>query len=427
MKNDVSRETLVAFVSEVLGGSEIGDALSSVLSIPSAKHAWGEVATGQNVLPEVQVYVHLLVVVHLLAAGESEACVGAARALEAYVTSLNRFTVVPLAAKMYYYLARAYEAAGDIGGCRGLLLAAVRRAALRAEDDVAAVAINALLRSYLARSQYDQAHKLVMNTTFPASVSSNQVARYHYYMGRIAAVQLKYADAHTFLSEALRKAPQHTGHGFRAAIHKVHTVVYLLRGELPVKATFRSALFASTLEPYLELTKAVRVGDLKAFQAVLETHGSVFETDRVASLIARLRQNVLRTGLRKINLAYSRISLDAIAQKLGLGERADVEFIVAKAIRDGVMDAAVDAESGVVTTNDVPDVYATYAPLDELGTRIAFCLKIHDDAVRAMRYPDDGKKKNPGASAADDEDEISDMDLVEELLEEDDDEPMDEL
>ena len=51
------------------------------------------------------------------------------------------------------------------------------------------------------------------------------------------------------------------------------------------------------------------------------------------NLIVRLRHNVIRAGLRRISLAYSRISLADVATKLGLTNIEDTECIVAKAIR----------------------------------------------------------------------------------------------
>ena len=57
-------------------------------------------------------------------------------------------------------------------------------------------------------------------------------------------------------------------------------------------------------------------------------------------LILRLRHNVIKTGLRAISLSYSRISLADVASKLTLGSREDAEFIVAKAIRDGVIEVS---------------------------------------------------------------------------------------
>ena len=46
--------------------------------------------------------------------------------------------------------------------------------------------------------------------------------------------------------------------------------------------------------------------------------------------VTRLRHNVIKTGVRMINLSYSRISLSDIAQKLLLDSPEDAEFIVAK-------------------------------------------------------------------------------------------------
>jgi hypothetical protein len=37
---------------------------------------------------------------------------------------------------------------------------------------------------------YDQADKLISKTNFPTSAPNSQYARYHYYLGRIKAVQL---------------------------------------------------------------------------------------------------------------------------------------------------------------------------------------------------------------------------------------------
>ena len=44
---------------------------------------------------------------------------------------------------------------------------------------------------------------------------------------------------------------------------------------------------------------------------------------------------MLKAGLRKLSLSYSRISLVDIAERLQLDSASDAEAIVAKAIRDG--------------------------------------------------------------------------------------------
>jgi len=63
-----------------------------------------------------------------------------------------------------------------------------------------------------------------------------------------------------------------------------------------------------------------RPGDLSPSSAcrnAAEEHDAVFRHDRTHNLITRLRHNVIRTGLRRINMAYSRISLADVATRLG--------------------------------------------------------------------------------------------------------------
>ena len=75
---------------------------------------------------------------------------------------------------------------------------------------------------------------------------------------------------------------------------------------------------------------AVRNGDLTQFNQVLEKHMHQFQNDHTYTLIIRLRHNVIKTGIRRISLSYSRISLRDIADKLGLDDTLDAEYIVAK-------------------------------------------------------------------------------------------------
>merc|ERR1712100_722651 len=218
-----------------------------------------------------------------------------------------------------------------------------------------ATVLNLLLRNYLADNLYEQADNLVSNIaeTRDIALSSNQHARFLYYTGRIKAIQLEYTDAGRHLSEALRKAPQTSALGFRKTIQKLLCIVQLLMGEIPEISVFRQAGMKSALAPYFQLTSAVRVGDLVAFQ------------------------EVVKTGLRKINVAYSRISLADICSKLHLESVEDTEFI----------DATIDHENGFLTSKETSDIYSSQEPLEAFHKRINFCLNIHNDAVMAMRFP----------------------------------------
>jgi len=110
-------------------------------------------------------------------------------------------------------------------------------------------------------------------------------------------------------------------------------------------------------------------------------------------LILRLRHNVIKTGLRKINLSYSRISLADISAKLQLENAEDVEFIVAKAIKDGVIDAVINHEKGFIQSRENQDIYSTREPQQAFHKRITFCLHTHNEAVKAMTFPESSQKE----------------------------------
>ena len=57
---------------------------------------------------------------------------------------------------------------------------------------------------------------------------------------------------------------------------------------------------------------------------------------------------MIKTGIRMISLSYSKISLRDICLKLHVDSEEDAEFVVAKAIRDGVIDATIDHEKGIM-------------------------------------------------------------------------------
>lgn len=69
-------------------------------------------------------------------------------------------------------------------------------------------------------------------------------------------------------------------------------------------------------------------------------------------------------------MSYSRISLADIKSKLGLESNSDTEYIVAKAIRDGVITATVEHSLQEVKTKEVVDVYSSNDPQNVYHKRI---------------------------------------------------------
>lgn len=340
-------------------------------------------------------------------------------------------------AKTIYFLARTVELTSGTAGLaaeRASLLSLHLTASLRHDSETTATLINLLLRSYIVEgSLYDQADKLVARAPFPRAQAGNaNIARYEYWVGRIRAVQLNYTEAHQHLQQAIRRGPQplepssgpaiaalaatdekasvnqstivkeqearqeqataaqekrQAAAGFLQTAYKFLVVVELLMGDIPERSIFRKDVLKKALAPYLEIVQAVRVGDLQSFQTCLTNHGALFQRDATLSLIVRLRHNVIKTGIRMISLSYSRISLLDITKKLGLESEEDAEYIVAKAIRDGVIQARINHEKGWILSEERKDVYSSEEPRKMFESRIEWCLGLRNDSVKAMRYP----------------------------------------
>merc|ERR1712048_890927 len=131
--------------------------------------------------------------------------------------------------------------------------------------------------------------------------------------------------------------------------------------------------------------------------------------------------NVIKTAIRRISLAYSRISLADVAAKLNLESPKDAEYIIAKAIRDGVIEAVLDHENGWMQSKENSDIYCTREPQLAFHERIEFCLDLHNSSVKAMRFPP--KSYNQNLESAEDrrEREAQDLELAKEMAEEEDD------
>jgi len=75
---------------------------------------------------------------------------------------------------------------------------------------------------------------------------------------------------------------------------------------------------------------------------LLSRNAKIFTQDKNLALVHRLKHTVIKFGLKKINISYSKISLKDIQLKLALESVEETEQIVAKAIRDGVIEATIN-------------------------------------------------------------------------------------
>lgn len=426
-RKQVNSENLLQLIKENFPqNSEAGKELKSWAELKSSMLN-DSVSVDNSVIPEIHCYIHLLVLVFVLDKNRLDEAKQCADSLifKFKLSEFNRRTLDPILAKAFFYYSRVYELRKESSFTRPSLHAGFRTSTLRHDKISQATIMNLILRNYLEYNLYDQAEKFlskVAQSVDPNSTPTNQFVRYLYYTGRVSAIQLNYSSAYRNLTQAIRKAPQSTALGFKITAQKLLCIVQLLIGEIPEKTVFQQKGMINALTPYFDLSVAVRIGDLSAFQAVVKQNEETFRKDRNLALIQRLRRNVIKTGLRKINLSYSRIHLSDICTKLHLESVEDATFIVAKAIRDGVIDATIDFTGGFLQSKEATDIYSSQEPTEAFHKRIAFCIDTHNDAIKAMRYPD-AKQVHP------DEDERLERNkqeqIAKEITEDDDDEDLD--
>jgi 26S proteasome regulatory subunit N3 len=295
----------------------------------------------------------------------------------ARLKNVNLRTLDHLGAKAMYFIALANEKMGLLPNVRQLMFESFKTSCLRQDLIGQATITNVILRSYLSQNMYEQARQFVIKTNFPPNASNNQYARYLYYLGRIKAVQLEYSESHARLVQALRKSPDVGAKAFRIQVQKLQVIVELLMGEIPNRQIFSQSFLQKPLSPYFQVVNCVKSGDMETFKKILAQYEKIFKHDKNYSLILRLRHTVLKFGLKKLNISYSKISIKDIQTKLSLESIEETEQIVSKAIRDGVIDAVINHDEGFMQSREQSDVYESNDPQNMLNKRIKFCMDMH--------------------------------------------------
>lgn len=354
----------------------------------------------KDLLPEVEIYTLTLILTTLLGQEDINLHVVAAYLATHMVHRLqqfNRRSLDALGAKALFYYSLAHEKINKLEQIRSTLMACYQSSCYHRDEMTQIVLLNCLIRNYFEYGLTEQVQILTDKThssgTDPsATVSHNQYCRYAYYVGRMHAIQLEYSKAYSLLLMAMRKAPQDYAFGFMKSVTKLMVLVQLLMGGIPERSLFNGGNHVEVrdaLKPYLYLTQAVRAGDIQTFNLIAEhpDYKPLFVRDKNYSLIQRLGHNVLKAGLKKISVSYSRINFADIATKLRLPSPTAAEFVCAKAVRDGVIEATIDHSNGWLISEEMVDIYSSEEPQRAFHKRIVFCLELHNDAVKAMRYP----------------------------------------
>jgi len=251
--------------------------------------------------------------------------------LVGYLNKNESHTLHYLRARTYHYYTFINEKLGTYSNIIAELHSAYRKACLDLDEITQVTIINCIIRYYLLNDAYDQARNFISKTKYYENVSTNEDARYFFYLGTINSVQMNYTEAFINLTNSMRKAPEKCASDFKSNVQKLLIIVELLMGEVPdISKIITTAQNLKSLKPYFDLIKSVKQGNLNEFKTTLQKYEASFIKDKFYNLIQRLRHVVIKIGLRRINISYSRISLKDITEKLNLESEKDCEYIVAK-------------------------------------------------------------------------------------------------
>lgn len=324
-----------------------------------------------------------------------------------YLKKNESLTIQPLKAKAYYYIYLMAEKLNKTNLIISELQSAYRTSCIQLDEISQVTLINCIIRYYLQNNAIEQARGFLSKIRYHENVSVYEDARYLFYIGKIEAIQMNYSDSFNHLTNSYRKSPDKCAQGFKNTVNKLIIIVQLLMGEIPEASsilTVNQMKDFESFKPYLALIKAVKQGNLEYFAQVLNEYKNSFISDGNYTLAQRIRHVVIKAGLRKINLSYSRISIKDITEKLKLESEKETEYIVAKAIRDGVFLAKIDHDNGYVQSMEINDIYSTFEPQKVYMSRIQFLNKIFMDAQQAMKYEVQEKKKEGSAELEENED-----------------------
>ena len=317
-----------------------------------------------------------------------EALLGVQNLIKFFI-SKESLTTNTLKAKAYYYLSLITEKLNIQDEIIDELLQAYRTACIEMDYISQVTLINCIIRYYLNNKNVEMARSFISKTKYMENISSYEDARYLFYIGKIEAIQMNYSDSYTHLSSSFRKAPEKTAQGFKNLVNKYLILVQLLMGEIPdMKGLMKTnrVVDYEEFKPYLLLLKIVRQGNLDEFKKGMNIYEYNFKKDGTLNLVQRMRQVVIKAGLRKINLSYSRISIKDITEKLKLENEKETEYIVAKAIRDCVFLATINHDKKYVQSKEIKDIYSTFEPQKSYQSRILFLNNIFVESQRSMKY-----------------------------------------
>lgn len=269
-----------------------------------------------------------------------------------------------------------------------------------------------ILRNLILSKQLKEAHQLLKNWMFPESIQYVYFTKYLFYRGLFHGLVGQYQKAYLYMNDAFRKVPENQDRltsglkSFILLIQKHLIVLNLHLNELPSIEMFTEV---PKLRNYKELVKVVSQGQKDEFTKYIKDHKDEFGKDLVYPLLNKLKVVVLRNAVKKLSIAYTRISIpDALAKlEIKADDNFDMQSFLAKS-KDYIQDFTIDPQTNVIYFAKSSENYSDAFIRETLNRRIEHLNILEEQVVKSLKYPE--IKVEQKAKAEDNED-MDDLDF----------------
>lgn len=207
------------------------------------------------------------------------------------------------------------------------------------------VLTNAILMGLRSSKRYDEAYTFLGQVSLPENADVGQCAVFAYLAAVINLMAGEYGVAEALATQATVKS---TDEDLTVECKKVLVLALMHQGRHPNREYFQKN---PGLEQYQRVLLAIKSCDLQIFEQALSEGKKQFLIDGLWEAILRLECAVQKERLRKIGVVYSRISLEAVGNMLGVTEES-AAFLMQRAIDEGIITGEVCLDAGIYQALD---------------------------------------------------------------------------
>ena len=245
-----------------------------------------------------------------------------------------------------------------------------------------------LLRNLLKTGQLREATQLLKNCKFPEHLGHSLLAKYLFYKAVYLANIGQISQALNFITESLRKAPDGNNkkglNGFRLRARKLQIVLQLIVNEPPSHQLLTEY---KTPHHYGTLVHAVNRGEHSQFARILVTHRQDFAKDQVLHLVDKIRSVVMKNALKKLSVAYSKISIPDVLSKIGADQDVNFELnaFLTKSRAD-LPEFTLDHKNGFIEFTQRNDNYFSAATRESLNKRVKHLQGLEEQVIKSLKF-----------------------------------------